>query len=115
MVKTIKIGQYDIDMKCSGLTPKIYRATFGKDIIVELTNLQKYIKPDGTFTGEDFDVSVFENLAYIMAKQAGEQATFEEWLDKFEATDIYSAMDAILTLWLSSNTTTSTAKKKTGQ
>lgn len=113
MEKAIKIGNYEVAMKCSGLTPKRYRDLFGKDVIVELARLSKYMNTDGTLNlDNDIDMSVIERLAYTMAMQGGETADYESWLDKFDATDIFDSMGEIIALWLASNKTLSNAKKK---
>ena len=46
----------------------------------------------------------FENLAYMMAKQADPDVpnTPDEWLDSFEMFSVYEILPQIIDLWLSS-------------
>ena len=113
MEKTIKIGEYDINMKATGNTPKRYREQFNKDMIVQIQNLYRhYDAKAGDFT-EGADFEVVENLAYIMAKQANPDIEpVDEWFDKFEALDMFHALPLILGMWNDSAQTLSHAKKK---
>ena len=112
MEKTIKIGEKEILMKATGNTPKRYRNEFNEDLLIKLQNLYNHLNhKTGEFQGE-VDLSVVENLAYIMAKQADpEIGSIEEWLDEFEVADIYNAMPQILGVWGSSTETLSRPKK----
>ena len=113
MEKTIKIGEYDIVMKATANTPKRYRNEFNKDLLLELQKLFSHLDFDtGEFKGE-VDLSLVENLAYIMAKQADpEIGTQDDFLDRFEVADIYNAMPDILGVWSVSSETLSNSKKK---
>lgn len=113
MEKTITIGNREITMKATANTPKRYRNEFNKDLLIELQNLFNHLdKKTGEFVGQ-VDLSLVENLAYIMAKQADpEIGTQDDFLDQFEVADIYNAMPQILGVWSTSTETLSTAKKK---
>lgn len=117
MNEKVKIGNIYIDMKATGNTPRLYRETFGKDLIVELGNFRKHIQ---TIDGEavlvgDFDMGVIERLGYIMAKQAhsANTDTIDDWLDQFTPFDISAGMGEILNVWSGSTNTTSEQKKST--
>ena len=62
-----------------------------------------------------FPKSIFENVAYLMAKQAGEPVpdTPDEWLDSMDGVfSVYEVLPVILELWGANLATTSTLKKK---
>ena len=62
MEGTVKIGGHEVKMRASAATPVFYRKKFGRDCIVDLSPFM---------AGQEMaDFSVFENLAYIMAKRA---------------------------------------------
>lgn len=109
MEKIVKIGNQEVALKATANTPKRYRDTFNKDLIVELQKLYAHVDQEtGTFIGE-VNLEVVENLAYIMAKQANNKIkSIDDWLDDFEATDIYNSLPAILGVWASSTETLST-------
>lgn len=113
MEKVIKIGEKDVRMRVSARIPFDYRHLFGKDIIREM---QKMTVTEGI---EDFEL--FEKLAWLMAKYAGEKVYAElpaeeavaAWLDTFDsAFDIVSALPEIMELWQAGLGTLSTARKK---
>ena len=60
------------------------------------------------------DLEIFENAAYIMARQydANIPDTPEGWLDGFETFSIYEVLPAILELWAINAQTTAKSKKK---
>ena len=60
------------------------------------------------------DLELFENVAYIMARQYDETvpATPDEWLDGFATFSIYEILPQILELWGVNQATTAQAKKK---
>ena len=60
------------------------------------------------------DLEIFENAAYIMAKQydASLPATPEEWLDDFGTFSVYEVLPVILELWGANQHTTANPKKK---
>lgn len=121
----IVIDGKEIKMKASALIPRIYRYKYGRDIIRDMAVLKKaYDKmaklPDDATEDEKLeaqfsvtDLTIFENIAYCMAKHADESIpdTAEEWLEEFEIFSIYSVLPEILRLWNMSNITTSMPKK----
>lgn len=111
MERTVKIGGKDVRMQASAATPVFYRRKFNRDILVDLAPFMAGKEMD--------DLGVFENLAYIMAKRADPEGVPDdivEWLDQFDAaTAIFDALPEIMTLWVATQKTTSTAKKKSGR
>lgn len=126
MEKVLDIDGKQVKMRASALIPRLYRFRFKRDIIRDINDLKKAyekakaIAPDATEEERkeaEFSVvnlTVFENVAYIMAKHADPSVpdTPEEWLDKFEMFSIYEVLPEILELWNMSNKTTAIPKKK---
>ncbi len=126
MERTLLIDGKEVKMKASALVPRLYRYKFGRDIIRDMNNLRRaYMKvqklpKNATLEQKQaaqfsvLDLTVFENVSYIMAKHADESVpdSPEEWLDQFEMFSIYEVLPKILELWSISNGTISTPKKK---
>lgn len=126
MEKILQIDGKDVRMRASALIPRLYRFRFGRDIIKDMLTLKKaYDKvkelPDDATEEEKqdaqlsvLDLTIFENVAYIMAKHANPDVpdTPDEWLEEFETFSIYEVMPEILELWNLNQKTTSSPKKK---
>lgn len=113
MEKVIKIGDVDVKFKATALTPRLYRAKVGRDMISDLMKLQDVLnKRKNGAPLSAFDLEIFENVAYIMAKQADATipATVDEWLDGFEVFSIYHVLPQLLGLWGENTATTATQK-----
>lgn len=75
MIKKIKIGKNEVELKVTALLPVVYRQKIGRDIIVDIQKLQStYSKildknnPQNNFDG--LDLTIFMNLAWTMAYHA---------------------------------------------
>lgn len=126
MERIIKISGKDVKMRASALIPRLYRFRFGRDIIRDMTSLQKAYKKKQELpadaTEEEkieaefsvLDLMVFENVAYIMAKHADPAVPDDpnDWLDDFDMFSIYEILPEILDMWNLSNAQTSKPKKK---
>ena len=126
MEKRIQIDGKEVGFRASALTPRLYRHKIGRDMIQDLNKLQKAYtkalqgihakKPAEDAPAEEreayealvhesqldvTDLEIFENAAYIMARQydANIPDTPEGWLDGFETFSIYEVLPAILELW----------------
>ena len=115
MERVIDIGGKPVKFKASALTPSNYLHKYGRDMIVDISNLRDALHK--TQDGAEFsslDLEIFENAAYTMAKQADANIpeTAEEWLDGFEMFNIYNILPELLMLWGSNTATTATPKKK---
>jgi hypothetical protein len=89
--KTITIDGQDVKFKSTGATPLRFKAQFGKDYlseIMKLDSLKKLTGRDGkinTKAFESFDLEVFYNIAWTLAKTADKDIDDPiTWLDKFE-------------------------------
>lgn len=110
MTKTVKIAGRDMQLCANALLPRKYRHAFGRDLITDMQALVKAYNAGG-----EQDYELFENLAWLMLKEGGEDvgATPEEWLatidDSFE---IYNIMPEVVSLWAQNQKTTARSKKK---
>ncbi len=126
MERVIEIDGKEVKMKASALVPRLYRFKFGRDMMQDMSSLRKaFLKaerlPEDASEEERqaaqlsaLDLTIFENVAYIMAKHADANIpnSADEWLDGFAMFSIYEVLPQILELWEMSCSTTSTAKKK---
>ena len=118
MDKIITIDGRDVKFRATARTPRLYRALVGRDMIADMNRLQKKFKQikEGKEDALDLvDLQIFEDTAYIMARQA-EPETIEtsadEWLDTFGMFSIYEILPQIFQLWALNTKQTSTPKKK---
>lgn len=139
MDKIILIDGKEVGFRASALTPRLYRHKIGRDMIRDLNQLEhaynKAVKAKGLQEpGKDateeekkeyeqsvkdaqlsvLDLEIFENTAFIMARQydTSVPATPEEWLEEFSMFSIYEVLPQILELWRLNQQTTAKPKKK---
>lgn len=126
MEKILQVDGKDVRMRASALIPRLYRFKFGRDVMKDMMNLKKAYKkvqelPEDATEEEKqeaqlsvLDLTIFENMAYIMAKHADSSVpdTVEEWLDGYETFSIYEVFPTMLELWNMNQETTSVPKKK---
>lgn len=127
MERTVLIDGKSVKMRASALIPRLYRFKFGRDLASDMNRLSKSWKrvqelpADATDEQRQdaqldaADLTIFENVAYLMAKNAGEPLpdTPDEWLDGMDGVfSVYEVLPVILELWGQNLATTSTPKKK---
>lgn len=126
MDRVITIGNKEVGFRATALTPRLYRHKIGRDIIQDFSRLEKAYRKAAalpeTATEEErreaqlsaFDLEIFENAAYIMARQYDPTIPDlpDEWLDGFETFSIYEILPHILELWAINVATTAKPKKK---
>lgn len=118
MTKTIQIDGKDVKFKASAAIPRLYRIKFGRDVLIDLKQLEKSAKKVKTGEQEEFeiaDLEVFENVAYMFAKHAAPDEvpqSIDEWLEGFNTFSIYEVLPDILELWGVDTQTMVDAKKK---
>ena len=126
MEGNIIVGEKEVKMRASALIPRLYRFKFGRDMISDMTSLKKAFNkakelPEDATEEERqeaqlsvMDLTIFENVAYIMAKHADKNQPDnpDDWLDQFEMFSIYQVLPQILKLWNMNTVTTSIHKKK---
>lgn len=126
MQKVINISGTEVGFKATALTPRLYRHWLGRDMIKDMNSLRKAynkvnnLPKDATDEEKEeaqlsvFDLEVFENVAWVMARQYDEniKVSADEWLDGFEMFSVYEIMPHILELWGKNEKTTSVPKKQ---
>ncbi len=98
-----------VKLKASALTPRLYRAKFGRDLLMDI---------GATISGDLSEDSppaleIYENIAYIMARQADSSIGDDvaRWLDSLDLGTVYELIPSIVNLWAANTATTSEAKK----
>lgn len=126
MKKLINIAGKEVGFRASALTPRLYRAWIGRDMIVDMKHLSDSYKKikDAQENGTDeereaaafsvVDLTIFENVAYVMAKHydANIPDNPNDWLDEMPMFSIYEIMPQLLALWQMNTATTAKPKKK---
>lgn len=125
MDKVLTISGKEVGLRATALTPRLYRHKIGRDIIQDMSQLQKAFSKAAQIskdaTDEEWeaaqlsvmDLEIFENVAFIMARQYDQNIpdTVEAWLDEFDTFSIYEIFPVILELWNLNNKTTAKPKK----
>ena len=125
MDKIISIDGKDVKFRATARTPRLYRGIIGRDMIRDMNQLRKAYneavksaksEEDKQHIGfESFDLEIFENVAYIMARHANPDTIEDnpdDWLDGFNMFSIWEILPELLQLWGVNEKTTSVAKKK---
>lgn len=127
MERTIRVGGAEIKMRASALIPRLYRFRFGRDLIKDMSQLEKAykkavtVKDDATEEEKQeaqlsvIDLTIFENVAWAMAKNADPDVPNDpdEWLDKIDGIfSVYEVLPQVLELWTAGLETTSYPAKK---
>lgn len=125
-----KIFGTDHKLKMSAATPRIYRAKFGKDVIVQMDAMYERLSNEGkkkdeekkdeekkddsvSFTPEELEM--MENLIFVCNRQAEPEQPEDifEWLASFEIGAITGTYGTIMKMWEDNLHQTSRSKKKT--
>lgn len=125
MDKIIKIDDRDVKFRATARTPRLYRMLIMRDLIKDMSTLSKHYKTiqesqkenegEAVETLSIEDLTIFENVAYIMARHADpdmKEQSADEWLDTFEMFSIWEVLPQILELWHLNNLQTAQSKKK---
>ena len=127
MERTLNIGGAELRMRASALIPRLYRFRFGRDLIKDMSQLEKAYKKalsvkEGATDEERrdaelsiLDLTIFENVAWAMAKNADPNVPDDpgEWLDSIDGIfSVYEVLPEILELWTDGLNTTSIPAKK---
>lgn len=97
MERYIKIGEQEVLFKATAGTARRYRERFNSDVFADI---QKLVNANAGQVSV-LELSIFENLAYIMAKQADPSIPDDpdDWLDQFEIMPFIEVLPQLLTLW----------------
>ena len=112
IVRTIEIDGKEVKFATSAAIPRLYRLQFNSDILLDMAKMKDEIEAaDGSLPVEC--LTIFENVAYTMAKHADKTIpdTIDEWLDEFTAFNIYEVLPEIMKLWTEGLEQKSTPKK----
>ena len=118
MDRIIDIDGRPVKFRATARTPRLYRAIIGRDMISDMNKLQKSFKKvqdDQNESLDVFDLQIFEDTSYIMARHANPdmpEKSADEWLDQFDMFSIYEVLPQIFELWALNTKQTSTPKKK---
>lgn len=127
MERMLNIGGAELRMRASALIPRLYRFKFGRDLIKDMSQLEKAYKKalsvkEGATDEERrdaelsiLDLTIFENVAWAMAKNADPNVPDDpgEWLDSIDGIfSVYEVLPEILELWTDGLNTTSIPAKK---
>ena len=117
MEKTIKIDDKQVKFKATAMTPRMYRQQFQSDLFVDIQKLndawQNARANKEPLPGDA--LTMFENIAYTMAKQADPDAvpdSADEWLEEFDMFSIWQILPEIIQLWGINNLSINESKKK---
>ena len=128
MERTVNIDGREVRLRASAAIPRMYRIRFRRDIIQDMSSIQRAISQarenvTKLNTDENDEVSslpldaltMFENIAYLMARHADPEAvpaSVDAWLDGFETFSIYQVMPVIQEMWEENLRTLNEPKKK---
>lgn len=109
--KTLNIDGKEVKFVCTAGTLRRYRMKFRRDLLADAQKLIKAVQG-----GDDLstaDLEVFEDVAYIMAKQADDTVPEDpnDWLDGFSVFSVYNVLPEIVPLWLDTTQGIEEAKK----
>lgn len=124
----MQIDGREVRFRASAAIPRMYRMKFRRDIMHDMRSVQREVqksedarkkaiargKPDPGSTISIEELTLFENVAYLMARHAdpaGVPASVEEWLDGFGTFSIYDVFPVIQELWEENLQTLNLAKK----
>lgn len=120
METTICIDGKDVRFKATAAVPRLYRLKFKRDLIRDIQEVSKAMEGKEA-NGETIPIdalTMFESMAYIMAKHADPTMTAaspEEWLEGFSTMSIYAVFPVIQKLWVGNMEGLEEAKKKVEQ
>lgn len=127
IVKKINIDGKPVRFGASARTPRLYRERYGRDVMYDMASLYNNFNrvleahKAANFSELDLqtqlsviDLGMFEDIAYIMAKQADPDIPDDvgEWLDQFGTFDVYEILPELLNLWELNKKGISVPKKK---
>lgn len=98
--KVINIDGKEVPFTCTAGTLRRYRMKFRRDLLKDAQRITKAVQTAGDLDDEEY--GIFEDVAYIMAKQADDTITEDvtAWLDNFGMLSVQNVMPEIIMLWL---------------
>lgn len=120
MEATIRIDGKDVRFKATAAVPLLYRQKLKRDLIQDIQEIADALNVKEA-TGVNLPLNtltMFESMAYIMAKHAEptmEASSPEEWLEGFSTMSIYAVFPIIQALWEGNLERLEESKKKAEQ
>lgn len=114
MEKLVKLEDKEIGFKCSAGTVRSYRMNFGRDLIIDIANIEKELFENKLLGTESAQCA--EEIAYTMAKEYDpDLEPIEEWLDQFSPYFIYTVVSEIIYMWAENIKTLNSTKKNSAK
>lgn len=112
MEKTINVSGKAVAFKATASTTRRYRQKFQRDLIQDMQALTTEMTSNTDMSVASLEM--FENIAYIMAKQADDNVPNnpDDWFDEFDMFSIYEVLPQIVELWNTNMITIEFPKKK---
>lgn len=123
METTVTIDGREVRFRATAAVPRLYRIKFRRDILEDFRTIQAEMEKakengQGGSTLPIQALTLFEDIAYIMAKHADKDAVPadpDEWLESFGTFSIYQIFPTLLALWTGNIEMMDVAKKKLDQ
>ncbi len=123
METTVTIDGREVRFRATAAVPRLYRIKFRRDILQDFRTIQAEMEKakengQGGSTLPIQALTLFEDIAYIMAKHADKDAVPadpDEWLESFGTFSIYQIFPVIKALWDCNTEALDVAKKKLDQ
>ena len=110
MEKLVKLEDKEIGLKCSAGTVRAYRMNFGKDMILDIGNIEKELFENKVLGTEAAQSA--EEIAYTMAKEYDPSIEpIDVRLDQFGPYFIYTIVSEIIYMWAENIKTLNSTKK----
>jgi len=117
MDRIVEVDGKQLKMTANARIPRIYRNTFGSDMLLDMQRLYdsyKDVLDEGASMPMEM-LTIFENVAWVLLREGGEEVgdSPDDWLESLDGIfSIYEVLPQILELWSANMATTSTPKKK---
>lgn len=115
---TITVDGKEVTLRASAAVPRLYRIKFRRDIVIDMKriteDMEKKKKKKNGFDLPMETITIFENVAYIMAKHGDKDHVPDSpdaWLDTLNTFSIYKVFPVIEALWAENLEALDIAKK----
>lgn len=110
MERTFEVEKKEMGVKCSAGTVRTYRNLFGRDLILDMGNLEKELVETKMLSAPSEEIA--ENVCYVMAKEYDESLpSMTEWLSGFSPFFVYSVVAQCIYMWRENLNTINASKK----
>lgn len=113
-MKKIFVGSKEVEVKATGFTTILFKRFTGNDLMQVLTDKSREAEKINDVLSLFYclHVQAEESTIGAMLNRVADVQDFYEFLNSFEAKDLYTAdvITAVITTWVDSTQTTSTSK-----